>query len=727
MAARRDSGNGARGGRMTKRGHPSGVGRVISRPPSIAFGAVAASLLFCLSLASSSPPGQEAAKQQPPLQYEVSVTVKLIQVYVTDKKGKPVPDLTKDDFVILDNGKPVKITEFEKHGLLPTPAEPKTEPVTETVVPTPIPPPGDINRKFFLFFDFAFNNQKGVAKALKAASHFLNTEVIPGDEVALLSNSLLKGVTVREYLTADHRKVREAVEAMSAREIAGRADEIEEQYWSQFGGEKSPKIPYEQIADRQESKTQAEHYILRLTALAKALRLEPGQKNFILFSTGIPTSMIYGYQAQNAFDVGDPRLRPLYEDMLQEFSASNCTFYVFDTRESAKGASQIAGEGNRGVFTSGGVFHDSGIFRDDKTTGLDSLKRLSDRTGGKFFSNINMYEKNLAQVETITRAYYVLGYPVSEQWDGRFHEIKVDVKRKGCEVRAQSGYFNPKPYREFSDLEKELQLYDLALNERTQYKAPKVFSIQALAYDVGAGPRVRMLAAIPKETLAKLAGKSVEFVTLVFDKAENLVNLQRTAREITAPAKEDILFTAGTAVPPGECRCRLVIRNLETGESAVASTEANAIKSTAGKLALYSPLLLVSAPQLPVLDCGSSGKPDLFSWRDIYPYDESNWSPLLGAVPTSSGKVGAVVPYSVAGLEQPKVVLSANLISSATGQNQPVPFSLLYKLQTGTVEAQILEFVIDQVPPGKYSLYFHAADTVGKSMDQRHVPLVILP
>jgi VWFA-related protein len=659
-------------------------------------------------------------------QYEVSVTLKLIQVYVTNKDGKPVADLKKEDFAILDNGKPVTITEFEKHGLLPLPAKAKVEAFPESLVPTPAPPPRDINRKFFLFFDFAFNNQKGVVKALKAASHFLNTEVIQGDEVALLSYSLFKGVAVREYLTADHGKVREAVEAMSAREIAGRADEIEEEYWGQFGGERSVKIP--SIAERQESKTQAEHYILGLAALAKALRLEPGQKSFILFSTGLPTSMIYGYQALDPSEVGDMRLRPLYEDMLKEFSASNCAFYVFDTRESARVASAVfAGEGSRGISTSGGVFRDSGMFRDDRTTGLDSLKRLSDRTGGKFFSNINMYEKNLAQVETITRAYYVLGYSVSEQWDGRFHEIKVDVKRKGCEVRAQSGYFNPKPYREFSDLEKELQLYDLALNERSRFKAPKEFPIEALAYDAGAGPSVRMLAMIPKETLEGLAGKSVEFVALVFDEAENLVNLQKTARDITAHAREDILFTSGTARPPGRCRCRLVIRNLDTGMSAVASTEANVIKSTAGKLALYSPLLLVSAPQPPVLDCGSSGKPDLFSWRDIYPYDESNWSPLLGAVPTSSGKVGAVVPYSVADLEQPKVVLSANLVNLATGQNLPISFSLQYKLQTGTVEVQILEFCLDQVPPGKYFLYFYASDTVGKSIDQRHVPLIIGP
>ena len=48
------------------------------------------------------------------LRHEVAVTLKLIQVYVTDKKGNPVLDLKKEDFIIRDNGKEKTITEFER-------------------------------------------------------------------------------------------------------------------------------------------------------------------------------------------------------------------------------------------------------------------------------------------------------------------------------------------------------------------------------------------------------------------------------------------------------------------------------------------------------------------------------------------------------------------------------------------------------------------------------------
>jgi hypothetical protein len=70
-----------------------------------------ASLIFFVaalmlpSLREAGPIYQEAEKTRAALQHEVTVTLKLIQVTVTDKKGNPVSDLHKDEFVLYDNGK----------------------------------------------------------------------------------------------------------------------------------------------------------------------------------------------------------------------------------------------------------------------------------------------------------------------------------------------------------------------------------------------------------------------------------------------------------------------------------------------------------------------------------------------------------------------------------------------------------------------------------------------
>src|SRR4030042_5959485 len=122
--------------------------------------------LFCLAnlcLIKSNSIAQDN-KQQTKLHYEVQVTLKLVQVYVTDKKGNPVLDLTKDDFLVFDEGKPQKITEFEKHVLV------QKEEAQPEVPETPASPAQELMpRKFFLLFDFRFNNGLGLEKARTAA------------------------------------------------------------------------------------------------------------------------------------------------------------------------------------------------------------------------------------------------------------------------------------------------------------------------------------------------------------------------------------------------------------------------------------------------------------------------------------------------------------------------------------------------------------------------------
>ena len=67
--------------------------------------------VLCALLVFSLISGQEQEKSDP-LQHEVTVTLKLIQVYVSDRDGNPVLDLTKDDFLLYDNGRPMTVTDF---------------------------------------------------------------------------------------------------------------------------------------------------------------------------------------------------------------------------------------------------------------------------------------------------------------------------------------------------------------------------------------------------------------------------------------------------------------------------------------------------------------------------------------------------------------------------------------------------------------------------------------
>jgi VWFA-related protein len=704
----------------------------------------------------SSPAPQEVViRFQKPLQHEVSVTLKLIQVYVTDKKGKPVQDLQKSDFIVYDNGQPKEITDFEKHILSGPAAKTGSQPPTEKIVPTAVPPPPQVmRRKFFLFFDFAFNNQRGVKKSKEAALHFIEAQLGPEDEVALLSYSVLKGLSIHEYLTTEHQKIRQAVEALDVKDIAGRAEDVEEEYWreavegaNQTGGsvEAAGGLP-SRASWRQESKDQAQNFILKMTSLAKALRYIPGQKHFILFSSGIASSLLYGRQVGNPqgnvagmgsrFETGDYILRTKNEEMLKEMSAANCTVFTFDTRESAMIPSlfsydeQTFGGAGRNIFTVSGVHQSTAsVFKDNTITGQYALRRLSNTTGGKYYSNIEKYQENLEQVQNLTGSYYVLGYYISGQWDGRYHDLKVEVKRKGLEIRAQAGYFNPKPFREFSDLEKRLHLYDLALSDRPLFQTPLTAGMASLSRPGTDVSHLFLLTKIPAATVEKLTGSKVEIVSLVFDEQDNLADLRRAEENFARHQGKDVFYASTVFLQPGSYRCRLVIRDLETGNAAVASANVHVPPEPGQGIRLHPPLLLVAAKNSVYLEGRLSEKKEdkapRVSWSDYYPFDPASFSPLIGELREGPSEITAVVPCTVKGIPFPTVAYAAHLMNSA-GEKIPMAISSLNWVIKDEVRCQLLEFQLGDIKPGHYILYIFAEELATKAVSHTHVPLVII-
>jgi VWFA-related protein len=153
----------------------------------------------------------QSKASQESLQHEVTVTLKLVQVYVTDPEGNPARDLEKSDFILYDNGKLQNITDFEKHFLY----VPELKPI-ETKLPPARDVPSVMNRKFFFLIDYESNDLEGVGKSRNAALEFMDTKAQPGDEIALLSYSFMRGLTLHEYLTSDHEKVRAAIKKIRA-------------------------------------------------------------------------------------------------------------------------------------------------------------------------------------------------------------------------------------------------------------------------------------------------------------------------------------------------------------------------------------------------------------------------------------------------------------------------------------------------------------------------------
>ncbi len=52
------------------------------------------------SLSLARPPSPDQIPDQKPLKHEVTVALKLIQVFVSDRDGKPVRGLIREDFIL---------------------------------------------------------------------------------------------------------------------------------------------------------------------------------------------------------------------------------------------------------------------------------------------------------------------------------------------------------------------------------------------------------------------------------------------------------------------------------------------------------------------------------------------------------------------------------------------------------------------------------------------------
>jgi hypothetical protein len=72
----------------------------------------------------------------------------------------------------------------------------------------------------------------------------------------------------------------------------------------------------------------------------------------------------------------------------------------------------------------------------------DTLRVLAEETDGRAIVNRNTLAQGLAQIARDSSFYYLLGYNSQAANDGKFHEIKVRVKRPNVEVRGRKGFWS---------------------------------------------------------------------------------------------------------------------------------------------------------------------------------------------------------------------------------------------------------------------------------------------
>jgi len=335
----------------------------------------------------------QAQNQQRPAQppqeqptFRTGAALVRVDVTVTDRRGEPVNSLTADDFSIQEDGVPQAVATFKLVSADGRPAEDD-----DTSLPIRSPEHAaseaarDDVRVFLIFWDeYHIHRFPAAIVARRALADFVGSAFGPTDLVALM-DPLTPTDAIR--WTRNRTDLVQAVHKLEGR-------------YREYTPVRSV-LEEAQLMRRDVERVRTEVTISAVKSAASYLGgLREGRKAIILVSEGLP-----------ALDRSDEP--SLLQDLVRTANNNNTAIYTLDPRGLGAGVS-------------------------------DQLMMLSDNTGAEAFVNTNNPEKALRQVVKDASAFYLLGYASTRNpADGKFHQIKVRVKRPGIEVRARKGYWAP--------------------------------------------------------------------------------------------------------------------------------------------------------------------------------------------------------------------------------------------------------------------------------------------
>jgi hypothetical protein len=109
------------------------------------------------------------------------------------------------------------------------------------------------------------------------------------------------------------------------------------------------------------------------------------------------------------------------------------------------------------------------------------------------------------------------------------------------------------------------------------------------------------------------------------------------------------------------------------------------------------------------------------SWRDIYPFDEDFYSPVVGPVPKGTEEILMIVPCSLSGAVGGDLKLTARLLKLPAGENVRLQASLVDQTGRDQIDTYFLKFPFADLAPGEYILYLYAEEVNSRALSHAAV------
>jgi VWFA-related protein len=447
--------------------------------------AVAVLAVVSAVLPAGSSAQTRAAPQPTPPAYESATTAILVDVVVRDRQGRPVTDLTAQDFEISEDGQRQQVGSFTRvargAGIgvniairEPSPTTVVSPPSAEAETPVEIDRTPSVTA---LVFDALSADALGMCK--RAALSYLPMSGASDARVAVfsvdpsirvlqaytdnpalvrqaVSHVIAAGTSVREQTAeplAQLREQRETLDRLSqsaqsaqttgggqglagAGSGAGNIGQLEMERRLVMG-----QIRMLQAFDTLDRDQRGFGTTNALFSVLQSLVEMPGRKTVVYFSEGLPAS---------------PALQAHLQSVVETANRMNVTVYAIDasglravsmTLETRQEVEE-AGKERLRQLASHDDYTDQPMMRIiERTEDLlrfDSqggLARLAEGTGGFLVRDTNDLRRAFTRIDEDMRFHYLLTYvPTNQAFDGRFRSIGVKVKRPSVDVFARKGY-----------------------------------------------------------------------------------------------------------------------------------------------------------------------------------------------------------------------------------------------------------------------------------------------
>ncbi|HUI56172.1 MAG TPA: VWA domain-containing protein, partial [Bryobacteraceae bacterium] len=387
--------------------------------------------------------------------FSTSVQLVVVDTFIKDKDGNPIPNLKPGDFTIAEDGKPqdISVCEYQELKNDPLPPEPATlverpeEPakpveVVKSVTTNQIAPanPGEIKYKdkrlMVLFFDMTSMPIQDQIRAQDAAIKFVKTQITASDLVGIMTFS--SDVKVVEDFTDDRDRLIKDIKGITVGE--GQGFDITDT--SDAAADTGAAFTAD---DSEFNIFNTDRQLSALETAVTMLGSLPEKKALVYFNSGITRSGTDN-QAQMTATV-NASLK------------NNVSIYPLDARglvATAPLGDATKGSPGSGMFTGSSNRAAQSNFQGTQET----ITALAADTGGKALIDNTDLSAGIVQAQKDISSYYILGYySKNTNLDGHYRRIDLKVKKDlSAKLDYRHGYFAGKTWGKLSDSDKERQL-----------------------------------------------------------------------------------------------------------------------------------------------------------------------------------------------------------------------------------------------------------------------------